>query len=69
MCTSAGTIDCYEYCKSFVQQHDIDGFLSGSLWPRNLQNHYFAIKAFNVEIAMVKGKKFIGLIFSINNFH
>ncbi len=43
-----------EYCVDLVKKHDYDSFLSGLLVPKESRAAYFAIRAFNVEIAMIK---------------
>lgn len=42
------------YCVDLVKKHDFDSFLCGLLVPKASRAAYFAVKAFNVEIALVK---------------
>jgi len=42
------------YCMNLVKQHDFDNYLAGLLVPKEFRDTYFAIRAFNVEIAMIK---------------
>jgi len=51
--TSSNTI-ADEYCVDLVKKHDFDSFLSGLLVPKASRAAYFAIRAFNVEIALIK---------------
>jgi len=37
-----------------VKKHDYDSYLAGLLCPKESRDAYFAIKSFNVEIAMIK---------------
>ena len=48
------TAEAYNYCVSVVKQHDHDNYLGGLLMPRSSQPHFFAIRAYNVEIASIK---------------
>lgn len=50
--TSANTWD--GYCVEIVRKHDYESFLSGLLIPKEYRSAYFAINAFNVEIATIK---------------
>ncbi len=43
-----------DYCVELVKKHDFDSYLSGLLVPQTARAAYFAVKAFNVEIAMIK---------------
>ena len=49
--TSAEAIN---YCVSLVKLHDFDSYLSGLLLPRSCRSSYFAIRAFHVELALIK---------------
>lgn len=51
--TSTLAQDC-EYCVELVKKHDYQNFLAGHLFPAKIRHAYFAIRAFNVEIAMIK---------------
>src|SRR5437868_4271317 len=43
-----------QYCRDKVKQQDYEGYLIGLLFPRQYQSAYFALKAFNIEIATVR---------------
>jgi NADH dehydrogenase [ubiquinone] 1 alpha subcomplex assembly factor 6 len=43
-----------KYCFDTVKTHNYEGFLSGILLPKQHRGAYFAIQAFNVEIATIK---------------
>ena len=43
-----------EYCMSLVKQTDFDNYLAGLLVPRQHRGAYFALRAFNVELATTK---------------
>jgi len=49
-----GASDSATYCRALVQKHDYESYLTSYFYPRALQPAYFAIRAFNVELAMVK---------------
>ncbi|CAG8449864.1 8681_t:CDS:2 [Ambispora leptoticha] len=38
-----------------TRKHDYENYLCSALYPKNLQYAYYAIRAFNVELAMVRG--------------
>lgn len=42
------------YCFDLVKRHDYESFLSGLLVPKKYRGVYFALRAFNVEIATIK---------------
>lgn len=44
----------YDYCITYVKKHDYDSYLAGLLMPRELRPHFFALRAFNAEVAQVK---------------
>ena len=54
----AATVDssaeAINYCVSLVKLHDFDSYLSGLLLPRSCRSSYFAIRAFHVELALIK---------------
>ncbi|KJA21185.1 hypothetical protein HYPSUDRAFT_165987 [Hypholoma sublateritium FD-334 SS-4] len=52
--TAPGPSDPHAYCKDLVRKYDYDSYLNSYFYPRALQNGYFAIKAFSVELAMVQ---------------
>ncbi|RYH07567.1 hypothetical protein EON65_41665 [archaeon] len=43
-----------QYCIDLVKKHDYEGYLAGLLIPKEYRRGYFALKAFNVEIATIK---------------
>lgn len=43
-----------QYCVELVKQHDFDAYLCGLLVPRSSRRAYFALRAFNVETALIK---------------
>ena len=43
-----------EFCMSLLKQHDFDHYLAGLLVPSDLRELYFSVRAFNVEIALIK---------------
>ena len=46
--------EAINYCVSLVKLHDFDSYLSGLLLPRSCRSSYFAIRAFHVELALIK---------------
>jgi NADH dehydrogenase [ubiquinone] 1 alpha subcomplex assembly factor 6 len=42
------------YCRDQVRKQDYEGYLIGLLFPKELQSSYFAIKAYNVEVATIR---------------
>lgn len=47
--------DDHKHCVELVQSRDLDGYLCGLLMPSaSARDAYFAIRAFNVEVASVK---------------
>jgi len=50
----SGSKTSAEYCKDLVRRLDRDAFLTSYFYPRNLQQTYFAVRAFNIETATVK---------------
>ncbi len=42
------------YCIDLVKKHDYESYLIGLLFPKQHRRAYFAIKAFNVEIATIR---------------
>ncbi|KAG8907608.1 hypothetical protein FRB99_003303 [Tulasnella sp. 403] len=51
---SGGLDDPTTYCRNLVRKHDYDSLLCSYFYPRRTQPAYFALKAFNVELAMVR---------------
>ncbi|KIJ64453.1 hypothetical protein HYDPIDRAFT_90439 [Hydnomerulius pinastri MD-312] len=52
--SAAGASNPTEYCKDLVRKHDYEGFLTSQFYPRQLQPGYYALRAFYIELAMVK---------------
>lgn len=50
----ASTADFDKYCLDTVKTHNYEGFLCGLLLPKEYRGAYFAVHAFNVEIATIK---------------
>lgn len=44
----------HAYCLNLVKKNDFDNYLCGLIWPKQLQPAYFAIRAYNVEIATIR---------------
>lgn len=44
----------HAHCVDLVRTRDIDGYLCGLLMPPTARESYFALRAFNVEVASVK---------------
>lgn len=44
----------FEYCVDLVQNRDRESYLCGLLLPSTARRSYFAIRAFNVELASIK---------------
>lgn len=44
----------FEYCVDLVQNRDRESYLCGLLMPHKSRRSYFAIRAFNVELASIK---------------
>jgi hypothetical protein len=43
-----------DYCLNLVKSHDFENYLVGLLVPRLDRTHFFAVHAFNVEMALIK---------------
>mmetsp|Transcript_9449 Transcript_9449/g.14584 ORF Transcript_9449/g.14584 Transcript_9449/m.14584 type:complete len:349 (-) Transcript_9449:23-1069(-) len=43
-----------DHCVSVVQSRDREGYLCGLLMPSSARNEYFALRAFNAELAFIK---------------
>lgn len=43
-----------EYCRELVKKHDFENYLGNLLVPKQYQSAFFAIRAFNIEIATIK---------------
>ena len=41
-------------CTALVRQHDSDSYLCGLLLPKRYQGPYFAVRAYHVELALIK---------------
>jgi NADH dehydrogenase [ubiquinone] 1 alpha subcomplex assembly factor 6 len=46
---TTGSADPSEYCKVFIRRHDYESFLISQFYPKEMQNGYFALKAFYVS--------------------
>lgn len=51
-----------ENCLQIVKLHDFDSYLSGILLPKKYRGPYFAVRAFHVELAMIKDQSRKNLI-------
>ncbi|KIK86876.1 hypothetical protein PAXRUDRAFT_693145 [Paxillus rubicundulus Ve08.2h10] len=49
-----GTSNPNEYCKDLVLKHDYEGYLTAQFYPRQYQNGYYALRAFYIELSMIK---------------
>ena len=55
MSTTASTnTSASQFCMDLVKEHDYDNYLCGLLLPKSSRQAYFAIRAFNCEIARIK---------------
>jgi len=52
--TKGGLRAAGDYCFSLVKQADFDNYLSGLLIPKAYRGAYFALRAYNVELATMK---------------
>jgi NADH dehydrogenase [ubiquinone] 1 alpha subcomplex assembly factor 6 len=43
-----------DYCVSLVKTHDFDSYLAGLLVPKTCRHSFFAVRAFHVELALIK---------------
>ncbi|KAF9220959.1 hypothetical protein BS17DRAFT_292885 [Gyrodon lividus] len=50
----AGTSHPNEYCKDLVLKHDYEGYLTSRFYPRQYQSGYYALRAFYIELSMIK---------------
>ncbi|KAH7885345.1 isoprenoid synthase domain-containing protein [Phlebopus sp. FC_14] len=48
------TLNPHQYCKDLVRKHDYEGFLTSQLYPPQFQSGYYALRAFYVELSMIK---------------
>lgn len=48
------TVEPAAYCMELVQESDYDSYLCGLLYPKEARRSFFAIRAFNCEIARIK---------------
>ena len=44
-----GLSDPNGYCKDLVRKRDLEAFLASQLYPRELQNSFYALRAFDVS--------------------
>ncbi|KAI0754972.1 Squalene/phytoene synthase-domain-containing protein [Daedaleopsis nitida] len=49
-----GLADPAAYCKEYVRNRDYESYLIGSFYPRELQDAFFALRAFYVELASIQ---------------
>lgn len=61
--TSTSSYDSNKYCIDMVKKFDHENYLVGLLFPQKFRNAYFAVRAFNIEIAQIKDQV------SRNTFH
>jgi NADH dehydrogenase [ubiquinone] 1 alpha subcomplex assembly factor 6 len=47
----------FDYCVDLVRERDREGYLCGLLMPHAARRSYFAIRAYNVELASIKDAK------------
>lgn len=52
--SAAGESSSEKYCLDLVRNRDYEGYLMGLLFPHQHRRAYFAVKAFNVEIATIR---------------
>lgn len=46
--------DSNEYCMNLVQKWDYENYMVGLLMPNKSRSAFFAVRAFNIEVAMIK---------------
>ncbi|CAE6415257.1 unnamed protein product [Rhizoctonia solani] len=49
-----GTSESNAYCRELVRKHDYEAYLCSYFYPRAAQPGYFALRALNVELAMIR---------------
>ncbi|EUC60238.1 squalene/phytoene synthase [Rhizoctonia solani AG-3 Rhs1AP] len=49
-----GTSEANVYCRELVRKHDYEAYLCSYFYPRAVQPGYFALRAFNIELAMIR---------------
>ncbi|KAH9841568.1 isoprenoid synthase domain-containing protein [Rhodofomes roseus] len=49
-----GIQDPATYCSDLVRKRDYESFLISQFWPRDLREHFIALRAFYVELASVQ---------------
>ena len=47
-----GTQDPSTYCSDLVRKRDYESFLISHFWPRELREHFIALRAFYVGVVM-----------------
>ena len=52
--SQGSSVNGEEYCRDLVRSKDYESFLIGLLFPSEHRRAYFAIRAFNVEIATIR---------------
>ncbi|KAG8761633.1 hypothetical protein FRC14_000017 [Serendipita sp. 396] len=50
---TGGNDDPALFCQDLVRKHDYEGYLNSFTFPSRVRNEYFALKAFNTELAMI----------------
>ncbi|KAG8687407.1 hypothetical protein FRC09_013509 [Ceratobasidium sp. 395] len=51
---AGGAGDANAYCRELVRKHDYEAYLCSYFYPRTAQPGYFALRAFNIELAMIR---------------
>ncbi|KAH7336893.1 isoprenoid synthase domain-containing protein [Rhizoctonia solani] len=49
-----GTSEPNTYCRELVRKHDYEAYLCSYFYPRAAQPGYFALRAFDLELAMIR---------------
>jgi NADH dehydrogenase [ubiquinone] 1 alpha subcomplex assembly factor 6 len=44
----------FDFCIDFVKNHDFDNYLAGLMIPKHIRPHFYAIRAYNIEMSLVK---------------
>jgi hypothetical protein len=52
--SSGSSGDALAHCEALVKQYDFDNYIAGMLLPQHLRAAFYALRAFNVEIAIIK---------------
>lgn len=51
---AASDLKSEEYCIDLVKSKDYEGYLSASLFPKDHRRAFFAVRAYNIEIATIR---------------